>query len=63
MAGKDPRQMTTGEVAKMARKAGIQDIEHMNKNQMLQAMGKSPSAGAQPAQAGSSGQKSSSNRK
>jgi hypothetical protein len=62
MAGKDPRQMTTGEVAKMARKAGIQDIEHMNKNQMLQAMGKGPSGGAQPAQAGSSGQKGS-NRK
>ncbi len=62
MAGKDPRQMKTAEVAKMARKQGVQDIEHKNKSQMLDAMGKGPSGGGQPAQTGSSGQKSN-NRK
>jgi hypothetical protein len=57
MAGKDPRQMKTAEVAKMARKKGIQDIEHMNKSQMLEAMGQSQSGRGQPAQPGGSGRK------
>jgi hypothetical protein len=59
MPEKDPRQMKTAEVAKMARKAGIQDIEHMNKSQMLQAMGKSPSGNS----SGSSSSQKSGNRK
>jgi hypothetical protein len=46
---KDPRQMKTGEVAKMAKKAGIQDTGHMNKQQMLQAMARGPSRASQPA--------------
>jgi hypothetical protein len=56
MPSKDPRQMKTGEVAKMARKAGIQDTGHMNKEQMVQAMEKRSSGGAQPAQGTGSAQ-------
>ena len=37
-------QMTTGEVAQRARKAGIANVDQMNKDQMIQAMG----GGAQP---------------
>jgi hypothetical protein len=52
MPKKDPRQMKTGEVAKVARKAGIQDTGNMNKQQMVQAMEKGASRPAQqPAQA------------
>jgi hypothetical protein len=50
MPNKDPRQMKTGEVAKMARKAGIQDTGRMNKEQMVQAMEKGPSGTSRPAQ-------------
>lgn len=38
MGKKDPQQMTTGEVAKMARKAGVEDTGEMNKQQMIDAM-------------------------
>lgn len=55
MGGKDPRQMKTAEVAKMARKKGVQDIEHMNKSQMIEAM--SQAGGGQRAQSGSSRQR------
>jgi hypothetical protein len=51
MPSKDPRQMKTGEVAKMARKAGIQDTGNMNKEQMVQAMEKGPSRTSQQSQA------------
>jgi hypothetical protein len=54
MGDRNPRQMTTGEVAKQARKAGIKDIEHMNKEQMLQAMGQQPQE-SRPGQGGGRG--------
>lgn len=54
MPKKDPRQMKTGEVAKMARKAGIQDTGNMNKQQMVQAMEKGASRPSQPQASGSS---------
>lgn len=55
MAQKDPQQMTTGEVAQMARKAGIKGVEDMNKQQMLQAMEKGGSTQSQPARGGGRG--------
>jgi len=58
MAGKDPRQMKTAEVAKMARKKGVQDIEHMNKSQMIEAMSQQ-SGGRQQARSGGSTQRAS----
>lgn len=42
----DLSKMKTGEVAKLARKAGIQGIGHMSKHQMIQALNGSQSAKA-----------------
>jgi hypothetical protein len=62
MPSKDPRQMKTGEVAKMARKAGIQDTGSMNKQQMLQAMEKGKPGTPQAAQGSRSAPKASNPR-
>ena len=55
MGQKDPRQMTTGEVAKMARKAGIKNADQMNKDQLIQAMNQSPPEPSQPGRGGGKG--------
>jgi hypothetical protein len=55
MGEKDPRQMTTGEVAEMARRAGVKGVEQMNKEEMLRAMGKGAPKSAQPGQGGGRG--------
>jgi hypothetical protein len=55
MPEKDVRQMTTGEVAQKAKKAGIQGVEQMNKEQMIQAMGQSPPQSARSGQSGGKG--------
>lgn len=55
MPQKDPRQMTTGEVAKMARKAGIKNVDQMNKDQLLQAMNQSQPDPPQPGHGGGKG--------
>jgi len=52
---KDPRQMTTGEVARQARKAGIEGVEKMNKDQMLRAMGQQGPDSAQSGHGGGQG--------
>jgi hypothetical protein len=39
-------QMKTGEIAARARKAGVQNVEQMNKDQMIQAMSRSSSPSA-----------------
>jgi len=44
MPKQDMNRMTTGQVAQRAKKAGVQNVEGMNKQQMIQAMG-----GKQPA--------------
>lgn len=45
MPNEDLNQMTTGEVAKRAKQAGVQNTEGMNKQQMIEAMGgKQPKA-------------------
>lgn len=52
MKQQDLSKMKTGEVAKLARKAGIQDIGSMNKQQMIQALN---GGGQQSAKAGRRG--------
>jgi hypothetical protein len=54
MGDKNLRQMRTGEVAEQARRAGVRDVEHMNKEQMVQAMSR---AKPQQARAGGGGRK------
>jgi hypothetical protein len=39
MPEKDPREMSMNEVAEMARRAGVQGVERMNKEEILRAMG------------------------
>jgi hypothetical protein len=55
MPEKNLRQMTAGEVAQKARKAGIQGVEQMNKEQMLQALGQSPPESARSSKGGGKG--------
>lgn len=38
MTDKNLRQMKTGEVAERARQAGVQNVEQMNKQQLVQAV-------------------------
>ncbi len=54
MGAKDPHQMTTGEVAQQARRAGVKGVENMNKEQMLRAMDHGSSS-SQPGKGGGKG--------
>lgn len=51
----DLNRMKTGEVANLARKAGVQGVEHMNKQQLIEAMGAAPPKSAMPGQGGGQG--------
>ena len=55
MKQEDLTQMSTGEVAKRARKAGIDNVDQMNKQEMIQAMGAGQPRSAQPGQGGGAG--------
>ncbi|PSK64068.1 hypothetical protein B0E53_03973 [Micromonospora sp. MH33] len=54
MAHQDLNQMKTGEVAKQARKAGIDNVDQMNKDEMIQAMSRGGGSG-QPGRGGGKG--------
>jgi hypothetical protein len=55
MKQEDLTQMKTGEVAKRARKAGINNVDQMNKQEMIQAMGAGPPESAKPGRGGGPG--------
>lgn len=42
--GRDPAQMKTGELRKQAERAGLDNVDQMNKNEMIQALGGSANA-------------------
>ncbi len=52
---KNERQMTTGDVAQQAKKAGIQGVEQMNKEQMLQALQQNPPESSRSGKGGGKG--------
>lgn len=52
---KNLRQKTTGEVAEQARRSGVQNVERMNKQQMMQAMSQSQGRGGRSQQQARSG--------
>jgi hypothetical protein len=55
MSEQDLRNMKTGEVAERARQAGIQNVEKMNKEQLLQALGQQGPESAKPGRGGGQG--------
>ncbi|PZF86367.1 hypothetical protein [Micromonospora deserti] len=55
MSQQNLTQMKTGEVAERARSAGVQNVEQMNKDQMIQAMGGGQPQSKQPGRGGGRG--------
>jgi hypothetical protein len=52
---KNLRQKRTGEVADQARRSGVQNVEQMNKQQMIQAMSQGQGRGGRSQQQARSG--------
>jgi hypothetical protein len=55
MGRQDLTQLKTGEVAKLARKAGLKNVDQMNKDEMIRAMGGGPPRSRLPGQGGGPG--------
>lgn len=55
MTGQSLQDMTTGEVAEKARQAGLENVEQMNKQEMIDALGKERPDSSEPGHGGGQG--------
>jgi hypothetical protein len=55
MGQQDMSQMKTGELAQRARKAGVRNVDQMNKEEMIRAMGGEIPRSKMPGQGGGQG--------